>query len=91
VVDGGWIKTWYEHMLEIERRRLTLAGHGAAELNTIMKRVEEFYSGYLLDRLPPREIFARRPESRESHCRSMTASRSGSASGSSGIARVLRR
>src|SRR3984957_953126 len=62
VVDGGWIKTWYEHMLEIERRRLTLAGHGAPELNTLMKRVEEFYSGYLLDRLPPREIFARRPE-----------------------------
>jgi hypothetical protein len=26
-----------------------------------MKRVEEFYSGYLLNRLPPREIFARRP------------------------------
>ncbi|HWS61850.1 MAG TPA: alpha/beta hydrolase [Steroidobacteraceae bacterium] len=62
VVDGGWIKTWYEHMLEIERRRLTLAGHGASELNTLMKRVEEFYSGYLLDRLPPREILARRPE-----------------------------
>jgi pimeloyl-ACP methyl ester carboxylesterase len=62
VVDGGWIKTWYEHMLEIERRRLTLAGHGASELNTLMKRVEEFYSGYLLDRLPPQEIFARRPE-----------------------------
>ena len=86
VVDGGWIKTWYEHMLEIERRRLTLAGHGAAELNTLMKRVEEFYSGYLLDRLPPQEIFAR-----ESYCRSTTASRSGSASGSSGIARVPQR
>jgi hypothetical protein len=38
-------------MLEIERRRLTLAVHGASELNTFMKRVEEFYSGYLLDRL----------------------------------------
>jgi hypothetical protein len=49
-------------MLEIERRRLTLAGHGATELNTLMKRIEEFYSGYLLDRLPPREILARRPE-----------------------------
>jgi hypothetical protein len=53
VVDGGWIKTWYEHMLEIERRRLTLAGHGASELNTLVKRAEEFYSGYLLDRLLP--------------------------------------
>ena len=46
------METWYEHMLEIERRRLTLAGRGAPELNTLMKRVEEFYSGYLLDRLP---------------------------------------
>jgi hypothetical protein len=62
VVDGGWIKTWYEHMLEIERRRLTLAGHGASELNTLIKRAEEFYSGYLLDRLSPRELFARRAE-----------------------------
>ncbi len=25
VVDGGWSKTWYEHMLEIERRRWTLS------------------------------------------------------------------
>src|SRR5262249_17255427 len=33
VVDGGWIKTWYEHMLEIERRRLGLQGTGPAELN----------------------------------------------------------
>jgi hypothetical protein len=45
-------------MLEIERRRLTLAGHGASELNTLMKRVEEFYSGYLLD-LPPLSVIAR--------------------------------
>jgi len=29
VVDAGWIKTWYEQMLEIERRRLALAGHRA--------------------------------------------------------------
>jgi hypothetical protein len=30
----------------------------ASELNTLMKRVEEFYSGYLLDRLPPFEHYA---------------------------------
>jgi hypothetical protein len=45
-------------MLEIERRRVTLAGHGASELNTLMKRVEAFYSGYLLDR-PPLSAIAR--------------------------------
>jgi pimeloyl-ACP methyl ester carboxylesterase len=62
VVDGGWIKTWYEHMLEIERRRLTLAGHSASELNTLMKSVEQLYSAYLLDRQRPQQIFDKRPD-----------------------------
>lgn len=62
VVDGGWIKTWYEHMLEIERRRLMLQGHGPAEINALMKGVEQLYSAYLLEREPPRLIFAHHPE-----------------------------
>lgn len=62
VIDGGWIKTWYEHMLEIERRRLTLAGHPPAEINTLMKSVEQFYSAYLLNRQRPRQILERRPD-----------------------------
>jgi pimeloyl-ACP methyl ester carboxylesterase len=62
VVDGGWIKTWYEHMLEIERRRLVLAGTSASEINSRMKSVAQLYSAYLLDRQVPAEIFARRPE-----------------------------
>jgi pimeloyl-ACP methyl ester carboxylesterase len=62
VVDGGWIKTWYEHMLEIERRRLSLAGHTPAEVNTLMKSVESLYSAYLLKRQLPQQIFRKRPE-----------------------------
>ena len=62
VVVGGWLKTWYEHMLEIERRRLSLSGHAAAELNPLMKEVAELYSAYLLGRESPAAIFARRPE-----------------------------
>jgi pimeloyl-ACP methyl ester carboxylesterase len=61
VVDGGWIKTWYEHMLEFERRRLSLSGHSPAEMNGLMKSVEELYSGYLLQRRPPREILNAHP------------------------------
>jgi pimeloyl-ACP methyl ester carboxylesterase len=61
VVDGGWIKTWYEHMLEIERRRLQLAGHPPAEINRLMKSVEQLYSAFLLQRRAPREIFAQQP------------------------------
>jgi pimeloyl-ACP methyl ester carboxylesterase len=62
VVDGGWVKTWFEHMLEIERRRLALAGHPDAEINTLMKSVEQLYSAYLLDHQAPHGIFARHPE-----------------------------
>ncbi len=64
VVDGGWIKTWFEHMLEIERRRLVLSGHAPAETNELMQSVERFYSAYLLDRRPPRDILARQPQLR---------------------------
>ncbi|MBV8146649.1 MAG: alpha/beta hydrolase [Gammaproteobacteria bacterium] len=65
VVDGGWIKTWFEHMLEIERRRLTLAGHAPGEINVLMRSVATLYSAYLLDRQPPHEIFAKQPELRK--------------------------
>jgi pimeloyl-ACP methyl ester carboxylesterase len=62
VVDGGWIKTWFEHMLEIERRRLALAGHPAAQINALMKSEEQLYSAYLLEQRSPHEILAQHPE-----------------------------
>ena len=62
VVDGGWIKTWYEHMLEIERRRLVLDGHPPSEINRLMKSVEQLYSEYLLQRRSPSDIFAAQPQ-----------------------------
>jgi pimeloyl-ACP methyl ester carboxylesterase len=62
VVDGGWIKTWFEHMLEIERRRLALSGQVPAEINSQMKSEERLYSAYLLERQSPHEIFAAQPQ-----------------------------
>ena len=63
VVDGGWSETWYEHMLEIERRRLVLAGTSVSEVNSlILNSVAQLYSAYLLDRQPPAEILARQPQ-----------------------------
>jgi pimeloyl-ACP methyl ester carboxylesterase len=61
VVDGGWVKTWYEHMLEFERRRLALSGHSPSELDGLMKSVELLYSGYLLERRAPREVLDANP------------------------------
>jgi pimeloyl-ACP methyl ester carboxylesterase len=64
VVDGGWIKSWYEHMLEIERRRLGLAGTAPAEINPSMQAVAQLYSAYLLERQAPAEILSKHPEMR---------------------------
>jgi pimeloyl-ACP methyl ester carboxylesterase len=62
VVAGGWVKTWFEHMLEIERRRLSLAAQQPADINSLMKMEETLYSAYLLEGRSPHEIFARHPE-----------------------------
>jgi len=61
VVIGGWLKTWYEHMLELERRRLVLAGHASAEINPLMQQVAALYSAYLLEGESPAHLFARQP------------------------------
>src|SRR5439155_22357526 len=36
---GGWAKTWFEHMLEIERRRFALMGKSPAEVSDRMKNI----------------------------------------------------
>jgi pimeloyl-ACP methyl ester carboxylesterase len=61
VIDGGWLKTWFEHMMEIERRRLVLAGKSQGEINALMQDVAHFYARYLLAGETPREIFKSEP------------------------------
>ncbi|HYM43151.1 MAG TPA: alpha/beta hydrolase [Steroidobacteraceae bacterium] len=64
VVIGGWLKTWYEHMLEYERRRLTLAGTSPGEINATLARYETFYELYLIEGMTPGEVLRRHPEMR---------------------------
>src|SRR5262249_8612233 len=61
VIDGGWLKTWFEHMLEIERRRLSLSGKQPGEINAFMQDVAHFYSRYLLAGEAPRDILKSEP------------------------------
>jgi pimeloyl-ACP methyl ester carboxylesterase len=61
VVAGGWLKTWYEHMMEIERRRLKLSGGNPASVNADMKKVVELYKDYLLEKKSPGEIIKQKP------------------------------
>jgi pimeloyl-ACP methyl ester carboxylesterase len=64
VVIGGWLKTWYEHMLDYERRRLTLMGTSPGEISAALTRYESFYELYLIEGLTPGEVLLRHPEMR---------------------------
>jgi pimeloyl-ACP methyl ester carboxylesterase len=45
---GGWVKTWFEHMLEIERRRFALMGKPPGEINDRMKEAATLYLEWLI-------------------------------------------
>jgi pimeloyl-ACP methyl ester carboxylesterase len=61
IAVGGYTLTWYEHMLDIERRRLTLSGSKPAEVNSAMRGFAEFYTEYLIGGRTPGEVLADRP------------------------------
>ena len=61
ITAGGWVKTWFEHMLEIERRRHTLGGEAPAQVSSAMKATAELYHDYLIAGRIPAEIFRGKP------------------------------
>lgn len=62
VASGGWVKTWFEHMMEIERRVLTLSGGDPGTVSERMRLRSDFYNLYLNGRLTPGKVLERRPE-----------------------------
>jgi dienelactone hydrolase len=62
---GGWYKTWLEHMLEHERRRMALSGISPAEISRRMKMYVTFYDEYLNGKKTPAEVIAAHPEFKE--------------------------
>jgi pimeloyl-ACP methyl ester carboxylesterase len=62
VVVGGWVKTWFEHMLEIERRRFTLMGRAPAQVNDRMKGVASLYHELLFKNRPVTDILEAQPK-----------------------------
>lgn len=62
VVSGGWVRTWYEHMLEYERRQMTLSGKSPGEINDAMKKEEELYDLYLNRSMTPGAVLEARPD-----------------------------
>ena len=62
IAAGSWGRTWYEHMLENERVRLTTEGKSASEVNDAMKVFAQFYDLYLIQGQTPGEILAQHPQ-----------------------------
>src|SRR5438046_7088274 len=59
---GGWAKTWFEHMLEIERRRFALMGKRPAEVTEMMKRAATLYYEWLIKGRPVDDILKEQPQ-----------------------------
>jgi len=62
VATGGFARTWLEHMLDIERRRLTLSGKSAAEVGAAMRMFAPFYAEVLEAGRTPAQAIAAHPE-----------------------------
>jgi pimeloyl-ACP methyl ester carboxylesterase len=62
VVAGGFTRTWLEHMLDIERRRLELSGEPPAEVNAAMRAFGGFYDRVLNRGETPAQALAAHPE-----------------------------
>ena len=63
VAASSWGRTWYEHMLENERVRLSRDKKlSDANVNEAMKGFTDFYSLYLIHRMTPVEAVAQHPE-----------------------------
>jgi pimeloyl-ACP methyl ester carboxylesterase len=60
-VVGGWVKTWFEHMLEIERRRFALMGKSPGEVTDRMKRAVGLYYDWLIRNKSVEQIVKENP------------------------------
>jgi pimeloyl-ACP methyl ester carboxylesterase len=62
VSAGGFSRTWGEHILAHERRRLTLSGSTPAQVNAALRGFVEFYAFYLDSGMTPGQVLAQHPE-----------------------------
>lgn len=61
LVMSTWVRTWFERLIEFERRRMTEAKTPPADLASRMRLYAELYAAYLNEQLTPAQVIARRP------------------------------
>ena len=63
IAASSWGRTWYEHMLEMERGRLSRNSQlSSAQINDAMKAFTDFYSLYLMHGQTPGQVLTAHPE-----------------------------
>jgi pimeloyl-ACP methyl ester carboxylesterase len=62
IAASSWGRTWYEHMLELERGRLTQAGKSPGEVHQQIQVFSEFYDLYLNQHMTPGEVIQKHPQ-----------------------------
>jgi pimeloyl-ACP methyl ester carboxylesterase len=61
VTVGGWSRTWYEHMLDIERNRYVLDGKSPAEIPALVSRSATLYHDVLIKGRAPDAVIKADP------------------------------
>jgi pimeloyl-ACP methyl ester carboxylesterase len=61
ILTGGFAKTWFEHMIELERRRLALDGKSDSEATENINALIQIYTGYYLEKKTPKEVLREKP------------------------------
>lgn len=61
---NSFARTWYEHMIGLERRRLSFMDSTPDRLGAAMRQFELLYTGFLIDRQTPGDVLAAHPELR---------------------------
>lgn len=61
VTVGGWSRTWYEHMLDIERNRYVLDGKAPAEIPSLVSRSATLYHDVLIKGRAPEAVIEAEP------------------------------
>jgi pimeloyl-ACP methyl ester carboxylesterase len=62
ITIGGWVKTWFEHMLDIERRRFVLMKKPPGEVTDRIKGATTLYYEWLIKGRSVPEILNEKPE-----------------------------